>query len=247
MDFFSAIRVMLRRWHIVLSALMISVALAYGVALSIAPTYQAHGSALLVGAAAAVPAGSEAGSAQNPYTRLDSSTAVLTKVASQIMDDVRIRESLVAEGATRDFQVGQASDGTPVFVVVATHREASVALATVDLVLARLNEELDDRQAAAGAPPESRVRSIVITQPADANELIGGRIRAFLAVVALGVAASASLAFLADAIAQGRQRHAQHEMSGGDDPVETGPRGTPSPAPPQPRGSEIVRVPADER
>ncbi len=112
MDFFSAIRVMLRRWHIVLSALMISVALAYGVALSIAPTYQAHGSALLVGAAAGGACRLRSWLRSEPLHQVGQLHRVLTKVASQIMDDVRIRESLVAEGATRDFQVGQASDGT---------------------------------------------------------------------------------------------------------------------------------------
>jgi hypothetical protein len=226
MDFLSVIRVIIRRWYVVVSALLISMAISYAVVRSIAPTYQASGSALLVGAPPAQNPDDPDTLNQNPFTRLDASTAVLTAVATQIMDAGPTRESLIAEGASKDYQVGQATDGTPVFVVVATDRDAEVAIGTVNLVLDRLGEELDSRQADAGAPPEARVRSIVITEPDEATELLGGRIRAFLALSALGAAASVSLAFVADAIAQGRERRSQADRRhslGGEDGMDARP------------------------
>lgn len=208
MDFLSAVRVVLRRWPIVLGALVLSVLAAYLAARSVAPSYQAEGSALLVGPQGATIPGNEEPQLDNPYTRLDNSTLVLTAVAVQIMDDSSIRESLRDEGAAPDYVVGRAEDGTPVLGVVATDADPAIALKTVGLVLDRLNDELDIRQAEAGAPPESRVRSIVVTRPDRASEQLGGRIRAFIAVAALGVAASISLAFITEAIVQGRRRRA---------------------------------------
>lgn len=206
MDFLSVVRVVLRRWPVVLGALVLSALAAYTAASSVAPTYQAKGSALLVGPQGATIPGSDELQLDNPYTRLDNSTLVLTAVAVQIMDDSSVRESLRDEGAAPDYVVGRAEDGTPVLGVVATNTDPAVAVKTVDLVLDRLNDELDDRQAEAGAPPDSRVRSIVVTRSDTASEQLGGRIRAFLAVAALGVAASISLAFITEAIVQGRRR-----------------------------------------
>lgn len=203
MDFFSTIRILQQRWKVVAGTLFVGLVVATAVASSLSSTFQARGSALLVGAPAASTVDEEAGPS-NPFTRLDGSTAVLTAVATQIMDDGPIRESLAEQGAAEDYQVGQADDGTPVFVVVATNPDAQVALDTVDLVLERLGEELDSRQADAGAPEDSRVRSIVITQSSEAQQLVGSKVRTFLALAALATAASVSVALVVDALARRR-------------------------------------------
>lgn len=233
MDFLSVVRVVLRRWPIVLGALVLSTLAAYMAARSVAPSYQAKGSALLVGPQGAAIPGAEELQLDNPYTRLDNSTLVLTAVAVQIMDDSAIRESLQDEGAAPDYVVGRAEDGTPVLGVVVTNTDPAVAVKTVDLVLDRLNAELDDRQAEAGAPPDSRVRSIVVTRSDTAIEQLGGRIRAFLAVAALGVAASISLAFITEAIVQGRRRRADEAAP--PSPETTAPM--PEAAPPTPKAT----------
>ena len=240
MDFLSVVRVVLRRWPIVLGALVLSALAAYMAASSVAPSYQAKGSALLVGPQGATVAGTEQPQLDNPYTRLDNTTLVLAAVAVQIMDDSSIRESLRAEGAAPDYVVGRAEDGTPVLGVVATNTDPAVAVKTVDLVLDRLNDELDIRQAEAGAPADSRVRSIVVTRSDTAIEQLGGRIRAFLAVAALGVAASISLAFITEAIVQGRRRR-----SGEAVPPTPGNAAPPTPEPvPSPVGEDLPSSPA---
>ena len=207
-DFYTVVRVLVRRWYIVVLGALVTAAVALWIAMSIAPTYEAKGSAILVGAQSSnVPGNAR----DNPFTRLDSSTVVLTAVATQIMDDPRIRESLADGGASAGYEVGQASDGTPVFIVVATHADEQTALRTVDAVLKRIDDELDRRQAEAGAPEESRIHSILLTQPDAAQELLGGRLRAFLAVALLGAAATVSTAFLVDGFARGRSRHSSVE------------------------------------
>ena len=102
--------------------------------------------------------------------------------------------------------MGLANDGTPVIVMRATATDEAVAIDTVHLATDALQEQLESRQSDAGAPEEIRIRAIVLTDPGDADLLVGDRIRAFIVVLAIGVAASISMAFLAESIAQASSR-----------------------------------------
>jgi hypothetical protein len=202
-DFFAAMRLIVRRWYVVASALIVTLAVAYTVMQSVAPTYRAEGSVLLFAPSADSAA---AGAAVNPFRSFDASTAVLAAVIVQIMNDTDVRAAIAEGGGRPDFVVGQSTDGTPVIVTRATDPDEARAILTVRLAMEELQAELDRRQADAGAPEEVRIRAIVLTEPTDTDALVGARIRAFLAVMALGVAASVSVAFIVESLAQSRRR-----------------------------------------
>jgi capsular polysaccharide biosynthesis protein len=205
MDFFAAIRIVGRRWYVVVAGLILTAVAAFTVMQSVAPTYQASGSAMVVGPAPTSVDGEVDPLALNPYARFDGATSTLAAVAVQIMNDIEVREQMAEGGANADYQIGQQSSG-PVISVVVIDPDEEQAIHSASLVLHGVNDVLDQRQAAAGAPEESRIRSFVVTEPTRSVTLTGARVRAFLAVAVLGAAASLSLAFVAEAIAQSRQR-----------------------------------------
>lgn len=202
MDFFIAVRVLLRRWRLVVATLAVGFAVAFAVMQSVAPTYEARGSVLLFAPSASDD--EEEPAEANPFRSFDASTAVLAAVIAQIMDDASVREQVAELGGEPDYQIGQATDGTPVLTAIATDEDESVAIRTVLAVQETIDAELEERQSAAGAPEEARIRAIVITEPTNASELIGGRIRAFAAVAAITVAGALSLAFVVENISHAR-------------------------------------------
>lgn len=211
MDFFAAIRIVGRRWYVVVAGLILTAIAAFVVMQSVAPTYQASGSAMVVGPAPASEDGDVDPLSLNPYARFDGATSTLAAVTVQIMNDIEVRERLHEQGANADYQIGQATSG-PVISVVVIDADEQQAIDSASLVLHAVNDELDQRQAEAGAPEASRIRSFVVTEPTRSVRLTGARIRAFLAVAVLGTAASVSMAFVAEAIAQGRRRKRDEDL-----------------------------------
>jgi hypothetical protein len=208
-DFFTAVRLIVRRWYVVTSAFILTMAVAYTIFQTVAPTYEAEGSVLLFAPAAPAAPAVEVTATEapvNPFRSFDGSTALLASVIVQIMDDTDVRDAVEEQGGRGDYVVGRQTDGTPVIVTRATDLDAERAMLTVRLAMAALQEQLDRRQADAGAPPEVRIRAIVLTEPTDAAALVGARVRAALAVMALGVAASVSLAFIVESVSQSRRR-----------------------------------------
>jgi len=206
-DFFVALRLIARRWYVVASALTVTVVVAYTVMQSVAASYRAEGSVLLY----APSSGDDVDEPVNPFRSFDSSTSVLAAVMIQVMNDPLVRNSVGEAGGRPDYEVGLANDGTPVIVLRFTDTDEAIAITTVQLATDELQAELDRRQSDAGAPEEVRIRAIVLTAPDGADLLVGDRIRAFIVVMAIGVAASISMAFLAESIAQSNRRRARED------------------------------------
>ncbi|MGE3622012.1 MAG: hypothetical protein AB7L84_16275 [Acidimicrobiia bacterium] len=200
MDILTALRIILRRWHVVLSGLILTAVVAVVVMQSISPTYEAKGSALLV--APIIPNDQPSILDENPWARFDASTSVLAGVTAQLMDDISVRERLQEAGAKPDYAIGQENSAAPIVSVVVEDTDEKVALESTSLVLHAINEELDARQAAANAPEASRIRSIIITEPTRTTRLVAAKVRAGVATVLLGGAAALSLAFVAEGFAQ---------------------------------------------
>lgn len=210
-----ALRLIVRRWYVVVSALVVTVVVAYTVMQSVAPSYRAEGSVLLY----APSSGDDPTEVVNPFRSFDSSTSVLAAVMVQVMNDPSVRNSVGLAGGRPDYVVGLANDGTPVIVMRGTDTDEALALETVHLATDALQQELERRQSDAGAPDEVRIRAIVLTDPDDADLLVGDRIRAFIVVLAIGVAASISMAFLAEGIAQSNRRRAADQQRAAADDV----------------------------
>jgi hypothetical protein len=155
---------------------------------------------------------------ENPFARFDASTSVLAGVAAQLMDDISVREGLQELGAKGDYLVVQENSSAPILTVVVEDKDEAYALESTSIVLKAINDELDARQADAGAPDASRIRSLVISEPTRTTRLVAARVRAGVATGLLGSAAALSMAFVVEGFAQSRK---QQELAEADESFES--------------------------
>lgn len=209
MDFLTAIRIMLARWYVLVPALLATGVAALGVVSAVAPAYQVQSSVVLL-APASKQIGAEPAQ-QNPYVgsvALDVVANVLSKVA--MSEDTATR--LKAKGATAEYEVGADLEG-PILNVIATSSDEQTAVRTAKAVIAKIRSELAQRQEAQGAPQKTWISAVTVTRPDQATKMIGSKIRVLAAVLALGLAATISLTFMAENIAESRRRRAEVERA----------------------------------
>jgi len=221
MDILTAFRIILRRWHVVVSGLILTAVVAVIVMQSISPTFQARGTALVVTPQAPTEGTTPSIISQNPFARFDASTTVLAGVVAQLMSDIEVRENLHEQGAKADYIVAQENENAPILTVLVEDKDEDYAMESASTVLASINEELDDRQADAGAPEASRIRSMVISEPTRTTRLVAAKVRAGFATGLLGAAASISMAFVVEGFAQSRKQREQiraSELAGHSEP-----------------------------
>jgi hypothetical protein len=203
-DFLSAVRIMLRRWYLVLPGLAATVAGTIAMVEAAPPAYEARGAVLMLPPANVASAGPDGPVQINPFLELGGSLYATADVAAQVIMSDPVARELAEDGAVAGYEVmvGQES---PTLTVIATGSSAREAVETVDLVTRRVQQELASRQQAAGAPDSSLIND-VISAPDEAKVLLGSKLRAGAAVAALGSTATVSLGFLAESIAVGRRR-----------------------------------------
>jgi len=243
-DFFTTLRILLSRWQVVVPALILTALAATFATQTVSASYQATGVMVLLGPSSAAEKlqGQLQPTAVNPYLEFGGALDVTADVLSKVMMSDTVVQRLQLRGATAEYEVGTGSDGgSPLVNIIATGPDQKVAKRTVQTVATELRHELQRRQTLAGAPPSQFIRAEQVTVPTTAKRLIGNKLRAAAAVLALGVAVTFSAAFLTESIMEQRARRrrlasARTAAAARDRPAAPGPGpGTaPGPQGPQP-------------
>jgi hypothetical protein len=197
---------MLARWYVLVPALLATSVAAFGVMSAVAPAYQVQSSVVLLGPPASSQTGAAPGT-DNPYIGL--SLEVVADVLSKVAMSEATAAKLQAKGATAEYEVGTGLEGGPILNVITTSPDKAMALRTAEAVTANIRAELARRQRVQGAPRESWISAVTVTQPDQATKMMGSKIRVLAAVLALGLAATIGLTFMAENIAEGRRRRAE--------------------------------------
>jgi hypothetical protein len=202
-DFLTTIRIMLARWYVLVPALLATGVAAFGVMSTVAPAYQVQGSVVML-----APANKTIDPiAGNPYI------GVGLEVVADVLAKATMSEAtatrLEARGATAEYEVGTGLEGGPILNVMVTSPDERTALRTAKTVIASIRAELARRQQAVGAPRESWISAVTVTRPDHATKMMGSKIRVLAAVLALGLAATIGLTFMAENVAEGRRRRAE--------------------------------------
>ena len=242
MDLFTTIRILLRRWYVVLPALLLTAGGAAFTMKTVSPSYEATGAVVLLGpATAGAPvAGEPTPPPVNPYLEFGGALETTGEILSRSLMSESTVERLAKQGATATYEVGTGSEGgSPIVNVIATGPDETAAKRTVSIVIAEVRNELERRQEAAGAPASQFIRVEDVTVPTNAARMAGSTLRAVAAVMALGLALSFGLGFMAEAIAV---RRAGGPPTGPGAPAASVPERTPAPAPvlPEPPPSGTV-------
>lgn len=179
---------LLRRWYLFLPLLALTAFGALRVGEGLHPQYEASATALLV------PGPGSSGS-NSPYGDLSETSNVLVIVLSS----AETREGLEDQGLSPDYRVqGSSNSGLLIVTALSDTRPGSVAAGQAVVDLAR--EELAQRQAAAGVPPQAQIGLQVLQAPSVGNLVTQGEQRNPAIVGIVGVALAVALTFLCDSL-----------------------------------------------
>jgi capsular polysaccharide biosynthesis protein len=248
-DLLTTIRILLRRWFVVVPALLVTAGGAAYAMQAVSPSYEASGAVVLLGpAVAGAPVQGEPNPAPvNPYLEFGGALETTGEILSRALMSADEVDKLYKEGATAAYEVGTGSEGgSPIMNVIATGTDEAAAIRTVGIVAAEVRTELQRRQAAAGAPPSQFIRIENVTIPTKATKMAGSTMRAVAAVLALGLAVSFGLGFMAEAVAV-RRAAARSTPNAPAVPTSVGAAPAPPTPPPGPPPPQSGRIPEGSR
>ena len=196
-------QVLTRRWYVVVPVLVLTLLAGVAAFGTVAPTYSTRATLLMLPPEASASAGEEV-EAVNPIRGFDSSLAAAGTVVSIVLSDARTAENVKRAGV-EDYQVAiDPSSIAPIVNITVVGRTSSVAMESMDTLVARFADELSARQEAVGAPPSTLVRVTTLSRSARPDVSLGKPVRAALVVAILGVLATFGLAFAAEGAAARR-------------------------------------------
>jgi hypothetical protein len=237
MDLLTALKILIRRYPVVLTGLMLTVLGVFQVGRMIEPTYEAKSTVLLL---------SPGSSTTNPFNEFGANLEVTADAIMVVLQSPVGGEKLEAAGATGGFKLERTQG--PLIDITASAPSERAATRTVEVVVAGLREELETRQAS--SPVEQHITVSELTQPV-AKPKLGSRIRAQAATLAVGLTATVAAGLAVDALMRQRQESklrrqalAEALAERGDDWYPPSHAGTSAPTPRSARAAEPRRDPA---
>jgi hypothetical protein len=210
-DVLTIVRLVRRWWYLVLPMFLVTAGLALLVAQSVPVTYEAKGTLLFQPAPAGPPPADPAipTTTRNQFGGAGATETLAARLMALAITDPATKDSLKKLGAG-DFTLKQLttqnSQDLPLIEIDATASSGDKAVATVQLVTDAAAKALQEQQTASGVEPASMISVRPLLAAPKAESLYGGRVRAGLAVGALGLAATLSMPFLMEGITRNRRR-----------------------------------------
>lgn len=204
MDLGTLIRILLRRWYVVLPLLAITLITAVQIGRSIDPDYQARGSVLLIG-----PNISQ-GDEVNPLAELRSPLNTTALAIGLIAVDEQTRTEVRQLGFQGTYEV-DVTPNTPIINIRVRATTPEQALLTLEAVIDAVKLKLDERQRGVDAPEDSLIQGETLTKTTTSRALYGSRDRAVAGIMAVGLVAAASAAVLFEAYVVAPARREEDE------------------------------------
>lgn len=193
MDLAQGVRVLLRRWFIVLLGLGLTLGAAYSVYEQSPTSYATNSRMILL-----LPPGAQGAELPNsPFIYLPAGLNILAQLLRTEASTHRFQEGLVEDGYTATFAVGVDSRD-PILTVSVEGGDPDMVLETRDEVIERIVAELDLIQDEEQVP--DRQRAHIRTSGVDdvAQEMGGSRLQAAAGTIAAGGLVTLLLTFLID-------------------------------------------------
>ena len=215
MDLRSLIRLLIRRWAVVIPTIAITVFVGQEMLSSVEPEFEANGSILVLAPPETAVSGTTGTSVDdvspssevvsNPFAEISAALNTSAFALAQLATNEAERERITASGLSADYDVVVLSDG-PILSITARAERPTQAVATAKAVMELIAERIDEREARIGVPPERRLDLEVLSTPTKASELTIARTRAIVATVALGIVATLGAGLLAESWATSEMR-----------------------------------------
>jgi O-antigen ligase len=208
LDFWACGKIVLRQWLIVVPVLSVTGALAVGAFASAPPAWQTQALVALVGPAVAEESIVDGISPEpaNPVVEWGDRLRVATQVLASSLNLDEAVEEIEQEGGKVAYEVQMSSPDDPVLHLAVTARTAQGALRFMQAVLEQIEAQTARVQRIAGASPELTIRPQVLLPPSPPTRTWATNIRLAGAILAGGITAAMSLAFMKESLARTRRR-----------------------------------------
>lgn len=183
MDLWQLMLILLRRWFVVIPALLITALIASNASERVDPTYTASATGLVI--------------VLNPAERGNPSTERAAQAASVSVSSAETRDRVASAGLGGDYSVGVRNRTSLIDVSVETD-DPQRSATTVQAVLDLLAEEFGRRPQIYGVPPGPVVGLELLAGPSVEGAAYEGRARIIAVVAAVGLVAAVVLAVLVD-------------------------------------------------
>jgi capsular polysaccharide biosynthesis protein len=172
-----ALRVLLRRWKIVVVGVVALIAAAGAVVHYVPTQYQATGQLLLV-----LPADATGKQTPtNPFLNLQTGLVTVASLAASSVMTKDESRSMVGAGYTSTYAAAVSPGNGPLIVITSKDSDPAEAVRTRDEVMRRIDQELAHLQSGVDVPPTQLITSRPIAVAAQADVLPGSKIRALTA------------------------------------------------------------------
>lgn len=203
----NVLRVLARRWYVVILGLLLTAGLVYVATLAAPSEFRSRALILLL------PSEEAVGEGGNPFLALDgleqpASLVVAYFTSTAAQDEVAAQSATAAYNVVLDAQVRG-----PVILVQVTDETEAQSLAILGYLTDRVSEELRRLQVDVGAPESSIIGSMLLTRDAEAVEDNGAEVRLVIAALTVGLIGTGFLAFGLDSfVAPRASRRAEDDV-----------------------------------
>jgi hypothetical protein len=199
MDLFGIFRIALRRWYVLVAALLVTGVLGFVAAGQVAPSYSING-VLVVNIPYAQDEAATARLAGNPY--YDTRTAA--SVMGSIADSPDVRDVVSRGGGSADYVINVDS-GRPLLLITITAKSPQATLSTYSLLWKELERRMQSLQDVKQIPAQFRVTVDDALQPKEAATSTGSRSKVLIAALAIGVVLALGLSVYVDYLLRRKQ------------------------------------------
>lgn len=197
MDFWELLKVLTRRWQVVVPIVVVSLVAAMQLSSRVEPTYQAAGSVILM------PPRDRSQAESNAFLSAGLATAAeAIAIGSQ---DQRTRNTVEDAGGASGYTVTSLRR-SPIINIAAEGETREQSIETVGLLVDVLDRQLVERQDAVAAPPESRITLQNLSPELAAAPVYKGAQRVKILVVGMGLVLAALAALGLEGLAVLRLR-----------------------------------------
>jgi hypothetical protein len=199
MDFWELLKVLARRWYVVLPVILVAAFLANSLPARVDPIYSSTGSVILVG-----PTGGEATRQANPF--LTTTLAANAEAVALVATDPDARRSAQAAGVSTNYSVDTAGSTSSVLVIEAEASTPQEAEETVVFLEGLLSEILADQQQRADVPEDAFMSLQVLTPEPTSEQVYDEEQRLRILILVIGALVAVLLALSFEGIVELRRR-----------------------------------------
>jgi hypothetical protein len=134
----------------------------------------------------------------NPYLNLPEGLITTAGLIASDLSTKDAQRAFADDGYTADYTIAVLQGAGPLLEITAKASDARVAVATRDAVMARVDEELAERQESAAVPADQVMHTVRSSVSKKAEPLSGRRTKAVAAAAFVGLALAVLLTLLTD-------------------------------------------------